>query len=178
MRPLASSERYPDFGPTLAAEKLAELHDIIVCRARRSDSRLLPSLSRATPSAVSEQFSELIGCPISKSLTTCCISVELRSLPSTGVTRLQRYCEPLRHPKAPGPPRYGSRLGLHTSLSPIRDTLIEGFSHFVTSMTAPIASGWRDCRMGFAPTGKRGVCTAQARNGHSRIVRDIGPDQV
>ncbi|MDR3527350.1 MAG: hypothetical protein P4L57_08715, partial [Rhizomicrobium sp.] len=28
--------------------------------------------------------------------------------------------------------------------SPIRDTLIEGFSHFVTSMTAPIASGWSD----------------------------------
>jgi hypothetical protein len=32
------------------------------------------------------------------------------------------------------------------ALSPIRDTLIEGFSHFVTSMTAPIASGWSDCR--------------------------------
>jgi hypothetical protein len=28
------------------------------------------------------------------------------------------------------------------TLSPIRDTLIEGFSHFVTSMTAPIASGF------------------------------------
>src|SRR5918996_1698118 len=27
------------------------------------------------------------------------------------------------------------------ALSPICDTLIEGFSHFVTSMTAPIASG-------------------------------------
>src|SRR6201988_676010 len=27
------------------------------------------------------------------------------------------------------------------ALSPIRATLIEGFSHFVTSMTAPIASG-------------------------------------
>src|SRR5262245_46820507 len=56
-------------------------------------------------------------------------------------------------------PRYGSRVGLHIvlfeacsaftrvaactlALSPIRDTLIEGFSHFVTSMTAPIASGW------------------------------------
>src|SRR5258706_9611891 len=51
--------------------------------AGRSDSRLLPSLSRATPSAVSEQFSELIGCPISKSLTTCCVCLELRSLPST-----------------------------------------------------------------------------------------------
>ena len=30
------------------------------------------------------------------------------------------------------------------ALSPIRDTLIEGFSHFVTSMTAPIASGRSD----------------------------------
>ena len=41
------------------------------------------------------------------------------------------------------------------ALSPIRDTLIEGFSHFVTSMTAPIASGWSGCRVGLAPTGKR-----------------------
>ena len=56
-------------------------------------------------------------------------------------------------------PRYGSRVGLHIdlfeacsaftrvaactlALPPIRDTLIEGFGHFVTSMTAPIASGW------------------------------------
>src|SRR3984893_13383741 len=46
------------------------------------------------------------------------------------------------------------------ALSPICDTLIEGFSHFVTSMTAPIASGWSGCRMGFAPTGKRRLCTA------------------
>src|SRR6202043_2208362 len=81
------------------------------CRtARRSDSRILPSLSRATPSAVSEQFSELIGCPISKSLTTCCVCLELRSLPSPGVTRLQRYCEPLRHTKAPDLSLAGVRL--------------------------------------------------------------------
>jgi hypothetical protein len=58
-------------------------------------------------------------------------------------------------------PRNGSRVGPHIflfeacsaftrvaactlALSPIRDTLIEGFSHFVTSMTAPIASGWSE----------------------------------
>src|SRR4029077_18684921 len=58
-------------------------------------------------------------------------------------------------------PRKGHRVGLHIVLfeacstftrvaactlarSPIRDPLIEGFSHFVTSMTAPIASGWRE----------------------------------
>src|SRR3974390_992190 len=52
------------------------------------------------------------------------------------------------------------------ALSPIRDTLIEGFSHFVTSMTAPIASGWSVCRVGFAPTGKRRLCTAHTRCGH------------
>src|SRR5215475_4605696 len=58
-------------------------------------------------------------------------------------------------------PQKGRRVGLHIdifeacsaftrvaactlALSPIRDTLIEGFSHFVTSMTAPIASGWSE----------------------------------
>src|SRR5712692_1776390 len=77
-------------------------------------------------------------------------------------------------------PRYGSRVGLHIVLfeacsaftrvaactlvlSPIRDTLIEGFSHFVTSMTAPIASGWSGRRVGLAPTGK-----APPFHGHKR----------
>src|SRR3979411_1816063 len=80
-------------------------------------------------------------------------------------------------------PQYGSRVGLHIvlfeacsafprvaactlALSPIRDTLIEGFSHFVTSMTAPIASGWSDRRVGLAPTGKRRLSTAHTRDGH------------
>src|SRR5208283_174430 len=66
--------------------------------------------SRATPSAVSERCAELIGCPISRSFTTCCVCLELRPLPSPGVTRLQRYCEPLRHPAAPGPSLAGVRL--------------------------------------------------------------------
>jgi hypothetical protein len=58
-------------------------------------------------------------------------------------------------------PRKGHRVGLYIgifeacsafthvaactlALSPMRDTLIEGFSHFVSSMTAPIASGWSE----------------------------------
>src|SRR5271169_3974300 len=173
------------------------------------------TLSRATPSAASEHLLELIGFPISRSFTTYCVCLELKSLPSTGVTRLQRYYEPLRHPKPPSLslagfrlviadhamglpvlrtlslctccrhypgaaagrtlrsasprrislPRKGGRVGLRIvlfedcsafthvtactlALSPIRDTLIEGFSHFVTSMTAPIASGWSGCRVG------------------------------
>jgi hypothetical protein len=53
------------------------------------------------------------------------------------------------------------------ALPPIRDTLIEGFSHFVASMTAPIASGWSGCRVGLAPTGKRRLVTAHTRSDHS-----------
>src|SRR5215216_6199755 len=167
-----------------------------------------------------------LGCPISSSLATCCVRLELRSLPSTGVNRLRRYYEPLRHPGAPGLslagirlviaghasglpvlrtlslctccrhypgaaagrilahspsrislPRKGRRVGLRIVLfeacsaftrvaactlarSPIRDPLTRGFSHFVASMTAPVASGWSGCRVGLAPTGKRRLSTA------------------
>src|ERR1700681_4232574 len=186
------------------------------------------TLARATPSAASEHLSELIGCPISKSLTTYCVCLELRSLPSTGITRLPRYNEPLRHPRAPNLSLTGvrlvipdhalglpvlrtlslctccrhypgtatggtasltlpqscqpspiwqsgrpvhcpfrgllgvlSRYGLHTrAVTVYRDTLTEGFSHFVTSMTAPVASGWSGCRVGLTPTGKRRLSTA------------------
>ena len=55
------------------------------------------------------------------------------------------------------------------ALSPMRDTLIEGFSHFVSSMTAPIASGWSGCRVGLAPTGKRRLVTAHTQLGHPII---------
>ena len=67
-------------------------------------------LSRATPSAVFEHSSELIGCPISRSLATCCVRLELRPLPSTGITQLHRYYGPLRHPNAPGPSLTSVRL--------------------------------------------------------------------
>src|SRR5260370_13430898 len=192
----------------------------------------MPSLWRATQSAVSEHSSELIGCPIPRSLTTSCVRLELRSLPSPGVTRLQRYYDPLRLPTAPGLsltgvrltipdhavgapvlrtlslctccrhypgaapgrtcfahssrrislPRYGSQVGLRIvlfeacsaftpvtactlALSPIRDTLPEGFSHFVSSIAAPVASGWSGCRVGLTPTGKPRLATAHANCG-------------
>ena len=38
------------------------------------------------------------------SLATCCVCLELRLLPSIGITRLRRYYEPLRHPTSPGLP--------------------------------------------------------------------------
>src|ERR1019366_4395677 len=52
------------------------------------------------------------------------------------------------------------------ALSPIRDTHTEGFSHLVTSMTAPVASGWSGCRVGLTPTGTRRLSTAHTQVGH------------
>jgi hypothetical protein len=46
--------------------------------------------------------------------------------------------------------------------------LPEGFSHIVTSMTAPVASGWSGCRAGLAPAGKRRLCTAHVGSASSR----------
>jgi hypothetical protein len=70
-------------------------------------------------------------------------------------------------------PKPGSYETLDSGLVQIKFCSIacstcRGFSHFVTSMTAPIASGWSDCRVGLAPTGKRRLCTAHANSGHSR----------
>src|SRR3982075_3039839 len=63
--------------------------------------------------------------PISRSFTTYCVCLELRSLPSTGVTRLQRYYEPLRHPKAPSLSLAGFRLVIadHAMGLPVLRTL-------------------------------------------------------
>ena len=47
----------------------------------------------------------------------------------------------------------------------------EGFSHFVTSMTAPVASGWSVRRVGLSPTGKRRLLTAHANSGRSRPLK-------
>jgi hypothetical protein len=90
----------------------------------------------------------------------------------------------LVHPSRITLPRKGCRVGLHIdlfeacsaftrvaactlALSPDRDTHTEGFSHFVTSIAAPVASGWNGCRVGLAPTGKRRLVTAHTHSGRS-----------
>ena len=40
--------------------------------------------------------------PISLSVVASCVRLQLRSLPSTGITRLPRYYEPVRLPRQPG----------------------------------------------------------------------------
>ena len=56
--------------------------------------------------------------------------------------------------------------------------LPEGFRHFVTSMPAPVASGWSGCRAGLAPAGKRRLITAHTHSGptaRSEAARRLGP---
>src|SRR4029077_8663915 len=74
------------------------------CRTgHRSESWAIPSLCHATPSATSEHLVELLGSsPIPRSFVASCVSFQLRPLSPTGVPRLHRSYEPLRHPKRPG----------------------------------------------------------------------------
>ena len=108
---------------------------------------------------------------------------------------MQHLGVPFAHsPRHISLPRKGHRVGLHIvlfeacstftrvaactlALSPIRDTLPEGFSHFVTSMTAPVASGWSVRRVGLAPTGKRRLITAHTQRGHWEAVQVLNPCQ-
>src|SRR5271170_4044170 len=72
-------------------------------REHRSENWTIPSLCRATPSATSEHSVELLGSsPIPRSFVASCVSFQLRLLPSTGITRLRRYCAPRREPTRPG----------------------------------------------------------------------------
>ena len=115
------------------------------------------------------------GLPVLRtlSLCTCC-----RHYPGAAAGRILRS---FTQPCQPSPK--GRRVGLRIVLfeacsaftrvtactlapSPIRDALSEGFSHFVTSIAAPVASGWSGCRVGLAPTGKRRLVTAHTRPGH------------
>jgi len=91
-----------------------------------------------------------------------------------------------RYPSHVSLPRKGCRVGLRIvlfeacsaftrvtactlALPPIRGTHSEGFSYFVTSIAAPVASGWSGCRVGLAPTGKRRLRTAHTRGGTRAI---------
>ena len=117
-----------------------------------------------------------MGLPVLRtlSLCTCC-----RHYPGAAAGRTLRSASPSRISL----PRKGCRVGLRIvlfeacsaftrvtactlALSPIRDTHSEGFSYFVTSIAAPAASGWSDCRVGLAPTGKRRLVTAHTHNRH------------
>ena len=102
-------------GGALVAQPWLRFHtpliepDVQISRIRLSD-KTSRHHSRATPSAASEHHVELIGFPISMSFATCYVCLELRSLPSAGVTQFPRYYEPLRHPRAPGLSLTGVRL--------------------------------------------------------------------
>ena len=72
-------------------------------------------------------------------------------------------CDRMTAPMMINGPMFTRVTACTLALSPIPDTLTEGFSHFVASMTAPVASGWSGCRVSLALTGKRRLVTAHTQ---------------
>src|SRR6478672_3116541 len=81
-------------------------------RKKYADIVYPPNMVRLTNHSTTsgDHRKSVLGCPISRSLTACCACLELRPLPSTGITQLPRYYGPLRHPTAPGLSLAGVRL--------------------------------------------------------------------
>ena len=67
-----------------------------------------------------------------------------------------------------------SRYGLHTRAVTICDALSEDFSYFVTSIAAPVASGWSVAGWDLHPLEKRRLITAHTRSGHLGRVEGFG----
>jgi hypothetical protein len=74
--------------------------DVRICRIRLSEKTHAIAVAIACD-AVCNFMSG--SSPISLSIVASCVRLQLRPLPSTGVTRLRQYYEPLRHPSRPGP---------------------------------------------------------------------------
>ena len=96
-----------------------------------------------------------------------------------------------RFPKNRSLPRILGRVGFRITLfeacsafthitacllakSPKVTLYTRGFSRFVTSATAPIATGWSEsCRAGFAPAERPCLCTAHEKSGLGPILRPV-----
>src|SRR5260370_11773946 len=109
----------------------------------------------ACPSRASgwSSLDHALGSPVLRtlSLCTCCRQYPRTAIGRTTSLKSPESCQPSPKGQSRRPahrPFRGllgvhSRYGLHTpAVTVYRDTLTRGFSHFVTSMTAPVASGW------------------------------------
>src|SRR5258707_12544489 len=70
-----------------------------------------------------------------------------------------------------------SRCGLHTrAVTVFRDPLSEGFRHFVSSMPAPVASGWSESPGGPRTHWKAPPCHGAPPKRTSQLVERPAPD--
>jgi hypothetical protein len=93
--------------------------DLRISRIRLSDKEAHASIARSLRVGRRLQIVNVRGevnrlSPLSLSFSSATDLLELGSLPSTGVTRLPRYYEPVRHPRRPGLSLAGVRLGFRS----------------------------------------------------------------
>jgi hypothetical protein len=85
LKPSISVSRIGDSASVQAATRVNAEHasKMSMCRPTRRPFRgRLTRLGEMSEEYAQPLLSELLGCPISRSLTTCCVGLELRPLPS------------------------------------------------------------------------------------------------
>ena len=141
----------------------------------------LPSLWPATRSATPEFLVEFCGFPISDSSSLCIVSLEPGPLSSTGITRLHRYYEPLRHPAVPSSAPHEAPVGCahsHTAglpVLPLSSSFVHAvvstpaqsvgacFAHFPTNDRLPRAQVGSACALPFSRPAQRSLALRPAR---------------
>jgi len=136
-----------------------------------------PQAARPVPRGrpVAQPSQHALGLPVlrASSWCTCC-----RHYPGTASGFLfARSPQPYQSSPeaAPGRPVHfpfrgllgvHSRYGLHTrDVTKVVTLYTKGFDYFVTSIAAPVASGWSTRRVGLSPTGRRRLFTAHLLSG-------------
>ena len=115
-----------------------------ISRTRLSDKVFMPMITLACSAARS--FWILLGVarfPNLLSLTTSYANLEPGPLPSTGITRLRRYYQPLRHPIAPGTSLAGFRLAVtlgHATGFPVLHRSSSFMHAIATTPTEPLGA--------------------------------------
>ena len=109
--------------------------------------------------------------PNLRSLTTSCVRLELRPLPSLGITRVHRYYEPLRHPMPPGLSLAGRRLIIpdHGTGLPVLRTLSlwTCCRHYPGAAAGRCLRSYRPAMSAFPERGVGSACTSS----FSRLAR-------
>jgi hypothetical protein len=132
-----------------------------------------------TPSATSENNSGVVrlfaNLPF---FVAFCVCLQLKPLPSTRVTRLHRYCEPLRHPSQPGPSLTSCQL-IHTAITAGTSRVAYGplCLHAVANTPAglmELVRSYRSINFGL-PTNRGGSAPALSVSGPAQRLLTLRP---
>ena len=144
-------------GRSMGDATLADATHVVLSSVQKSYGEI-EAIRDASFALTAGEFVSVLG-PSGCGFPCCARFPCVHAAATTPVQRLGVLFALLTQPCQPSPKGSSGRPA-HSRGHQFVARFTEGFSHFVTSMTAPVASGWSVRRVGLAPTGKHRLLTA------------------